>query len=375
MKYQIAEPNFKYAETKLSRIAKKALRLGHEISWDITGEKMIEWEDGRFINILTIEVAGTNPMLGKGWEYVATVQSVPTGNILRKRPDFTQDIPQRYRNSGTSCDHCNISRLRKDTYIIHNSGQFMQVGSSCINDFVGYKNDPKHIAQYYAGLDCLVEDFDHNESIGFSSEQFHYDIERILQLAFAEVQENGWVSTTKAMETYGLASTSDNVRSHLVEYCTYKIYANSSHRELAQKAIAFIRNMDLSNGNDYLSNLGTTFAMQEISWRQIGIVASAVSFYLREVGKEKEQESEWVYYPMPSKKRVNFENLTHVRTLYFGGQWGASYMNILKDANGNEIIWSTTSVDMGQDEGQWEGKATLKDHIISFPLASLSKRL
>lgn len=84
-----------------------------------------------------------------GYRFLARLDhSQETGNIIRMLPNTGIDeMPSIYRTVAPKCDHCQINRLRRDTFVLQkeDDGSFVQLGSSCMSEF--FKTDPRAIAK------------------------------------------------------------------------------------------------------------------------------------------------------------------------------------------------------------------------------------
>lgn len=143
MKYAIFEPNLKTLTGKLTRLNAKLARINvPQITWNITGQHdephPTSDVPGALARYVDLEVEGTTAQFN-GWEFVATIVHTDDGNIVRSVPGYT--VPPEFRDRPTWCDHCKCHRVRRDTYIVrHTDARVMQVGSSCLADFIGSTN-------------------------------------------------------------------------------------------------------------------------------------------------------------------------------------------------------------------------------------------
>lgn len=69
------------------------------------------------------------------YNYIAEIEHTEKGNLIHAVGN--EVIPTEYRTR-CYCDHCNTSRKRRETYLFKKGDKFMQVGSSCINDFFNW---------------------------------------------------------------------------------------------------------------------------------------------------------------------------------------------------------------------------------------------
>ena len=156
MKYFIHESNIERLEKKLTTISNKCQKYGCAFTYEVISEQFVKNEAGevkRYIEIETEGIAKVND-----WVFVAVVNFHENGNIIRKCGNTEIEVPERYYTSEPICEHCNAKRRRKDAYIIMNTttGEFKQVGRSCLKDFTCGLS-AELVAQYIAAFDSMIE--------------------------------------------------------------------------------------------------------------------------------------------------------------------------------------------------------------------------
>lgn len=127
----------------VERMVKRAERHGlTEISVTrgqevVRTRSFIEVEGGveigsRQVNVSCVQYVVTNPTpVIAGWSVVASVENTEAGNLTHLLPTAVGvEIPVSVRTLGTSCQHCNTDRPRRQLYILRNesTGEFRQVG-------------------------------------------------------------------------------------------------------------------------------------------------------------------------------------------------------------------------------------------------------
>lgn len=159
MAYSILEANMERLEKKLTRIQNKCKKFGCSFTYEKVGEEFKTLKDERGVEykakFILIEAEGKAVL--NDWVFVASVQHTEKGNIINST-GCSIEVPERYYTSEPICEHCNSKRARKDTYIVMNqvTGEFKQVGKSCLKDFT-QGMDASMIAQYYSFFDELVK--------------------------------------------------------------------------------------------------------------------------------------------------------------------------------------------------------------------------
>ena len=152
--YSVLKSKAEFIQHKIEVFNNKALKLGLQpIVFTINKvyQKLIDYavidRDGRelrriplMVDFADVVYDGEPPRL-KDWEFVAVLEHTDEGTVI-KRALGGPEIPDEYRNIDKKCDHCGLSRVRLSTFVVRNTktGEFKQVGSSCVKDFVGWEN-------------------------------------------------------------------------------------------------------------------------------------------------------------------------------------------------------------------------------------------
>ena len=134
---------YRIPDFKLNKLQKQVNHInnkGATVIFNIGEPVQIEAEnrDKVFTPGHEVEVEGAYAI--NGWEFVATIEHTPNGNIIRAiNSDLEKDIPEKYKTVGPECEHCHRIRDRKDTYLIHNdeTDEWKQVGKTCLKEYTG----------------------------------------------------------------------------------------------------------------------------------------------------------------------------------------------------------------------------------------------
>ena len=86
-----------------------------------------------------VTITGEPPRY-RGWRFVAAVDAVDGGTVLRYPPGSTATVANDQVRAG-ECDHCQTTRARRSTVLVahDDTGQLLQVGRSCLKDFLGHR--------------------------------------------------------------------------------------------------------------------------------------------------------------------------------------------------------------------------------------------
>lgn len=378
--FQIPSFNLGLLDQKLALLNRKAGKLGcTPITTKVlsVARREVQTEDWKaVVTFYEIQVDGIAPKFSD-WEFVGTLEHTEAGNIVRSVPG--QTLPETFRSVSAKCDHCETVRSRKDTYVVRHqtTGEFKQVGHSCVRDFLGH-NSPEHLAwlaSLIRELREVSEDMAHKESKQFTTEDF-------LQIAAEVVIRHGFVSK-KAAQTYAeksegkahLETTSGRAWQYLNP--TPEMKRKSDTLVPSAEALSLVTNSLLyaealstkSNLSEYEHNLLMACRKEFVTSRDCGFLASLIGSYQRHVGelaekkrKADESPSQWIGQ---IEKRETFE-LTVVGEHVFDGFQSFSetlYLYRMQDVNGNVCIWKTANkrLEVGKS---YKLKSTVKKHDL-----------
>ncbi len=254
----------------------------------------------QYVTRIPLVLEGVTPRLA-GWRFVATLQHLDGENIVRTLPGET--IAEAYRTRGPVCDHCHIKRRRNDTYILRHEASAgpadasaVQVGSSCLRDFLG-GDDAAIIAAKaeILALAASVADGEDDERYGRGGPTERLLSEYLPYVAWT-VREDGWISRTAAKERDGVTASADRAWTLLLDLKARKeanCAPTAEDIELAAAAELWaesIPDADIDSAKgDYLHNLRAVARTGLASHRTAGIAASAVTAYQRHIGQMRQR--------------------------------------------------------------------------------------
>ena len=135
--FLIPEQNFPEFEKAIARLSKKCLKLtGEEISLVVFGYEMVEVKPKKVVKCFNV-LLNTPQLVTGDWRFVGVIDHTLDENIGNLVRSLTSDpVPEQYRK-GHVCDHCSVNRFRKQTFLLREttSGEYRQVGSTCLKDF------------------------------------------------------------------------------------------------------------------------------------------------------------------------------------------------------------------------------------------------
>lgn len=372
--YVIPETMMSQMQVKIDKLNRKAAKLGAgKIEVKVVGTKDVAFKDGHTADTSEIQsggvywlrhfevvVTGATPCVN-GYDFIATLQHMVdddnnTVNILRVLPSYQNVLPAEFRTATPEhCDHCHKKiATRKETYVLCHTetGKFVQVGRNCLSDFLG-GIDPKDVlAAMEAILEASSMEFDGNGDGGgarlFSTMEF-------LAAAAMFVRTEGWMSKGKAYEnaTPELA-TAERASFYMTpppkgsqarmgwEAWHKECPVTDADKQTAEQALETIKEI-LGNKEvlgDYEHNLMVVIGQPTVHPKTTGILASAISFYNKELGRrvEAEKKKDSKHFGVVGEK-VSGVQVTLVREFTTEGQYGTTFIYKFLTDEGNSCTW------------------------------------
>lgn len=372
-RYSVYEGRMEDLMKKVTRIQNKCKKFGCDFHFEQVGEELkeVKCPDGTVqkFRFILVEAEGTAKV--NDWEFVASVEHTSKGNIFSKAMTDVE-IPERYRCSDPYCEHCNVHRSRKDTFIIKNmvTGDFKQVGKSCLMDFT------HGMSAEYAALCASMHDvFEEAQEapIGFSSwSAAYYDIRTILQYAAETIRHFGYSKTVDSWGNYNPDSTREmmtrffEVGTGRTRFMTKEVIrkireemdkvdfdADSDEAtKMVEDAIAWIQVQEASN--DYMHNLKVVTSLEAIDYSKFGILVSLFPTYDREIAfkaeqaekeakRKAERQSQWIG-EIGQRITIDVESVACVTSwtnCFDGYNESITYLYKIVDTKGNVYMWKT----------------------------------
>lgn len=370
MIYNIPEQNMDALVKKLSRIRNKCNKYGCDFHMSIKKthyEKQFD-EHNLYvgsIKMFDIEVSGTAVI--NNWAFVATLEHTESGNIVRIYGD--QEVPAWAYTTEPKCDHCHTKHRRKDTYIIRNelTGEFKQVGRSCLKDFTKGLS-AEAVAAYMSSFD----EAEKAQSFGlFESCKRYYRIDEYLLHVVETVKHFGYTSKANADESHRATSTMAHMfmvnRDKLTLEEMKKVSFNADteeNKKVVKSALEWISSQEDDFG--YIHNLKVACDREYGEARDFGIIASLIPAHFKAVEKETNRlaceaakankpQSNWVG-EVGQRIEITAE-CKCVASWY--NDFGAGYLYKFTTAEGNIFTWKTGKA---IENGQVTLKGTIKAH-------------
>jgi hypothetical protein len=294
-----------------------------------------------------------------GWSFLAALEHFDGENIIRAVPECS--VPEVYRTRGPVCDHCSAKRRRNETYVLkHEDGRVLQVGSTCLGDFLGTDTAGKLAASasyLAAARGCAEEGC---EGLGGSGSG-DVTLEEYLVYVAWVVRNEGWMSRTKARETGSGCASADRASILMSDQrARQEAGFDPSAEDVATAAGAAawgeaITDVDIARETgDYLHNLRVIARSGIVGYKSMGLAASMVVAYQRALGRARkaaERSARPVSeYVGTVKVRQDFGEVT--LDFVTGFETGYGYTTLLKFVapSGAVLVWKSSSTELSRSD-------------------------
>ena len=379
---------------KVTKIQNKCKKFGCDFHFAQVGEEIKEVEDPTTINPLTgkpvvvrckfiiVEAEGT--AIINGWEFVASVEHTPAGNIFSKAMSDVE-IPEAYRTMNPICEHCNSRRTRKSTFIIRNTetGEFKMVGKSCLMDFTNGLS--ASTAVWFASLkqvfqeavDLPIGSCGYSERYYSTREVLQYTAETIRHFGYSKSENHG-DSTKDRMFRFMLVDMGQTRWMHedlitetktLMEQVKFNAKSEQA-TEMVDNALNWILNQEATN--DYLHNLKTACSLADCHSGRFGILASLFPTFNRELEVQaKREEKQKAESKSEHQGQVGSKLIIEVESVKCITSWESTYGYYptvtyvwkIIDKQGNVYTWKTSNW-MDEQNPPKTIKGTVKEHKV-----------
>lgn len=351
MKYLIHESNIERLEKKLTTIGNKCKKYGCVFTYEVVGEQFEEDSEGvinRYIEVETTGLAKVND-----WVFVATVDFHDNGNVIRKCGNIEVEVPERYYTSEPVCEHCNTKRRRKDAYIVMNTktGEFKQVGRSCLKDFTCGLS-AELVAQYISAFNSMIE----GESVttGWHTDRY-YNTKEYLQYVAECISHFGFYGTqaersTKVRAYEYLMAKSNRVYGSRLKQLLDEMEEVEFKQDAAEVAKLVENVLEWIAGqkeeNSYIHNVKVLASQEYITYKDFGFIASLIPTYnkamkIEEKRKEQQEVDSKSCYVGNIGDRITVEVQTIECIASWDTQYGATFIYKMVDEQSNVYIWKT----------------------------------
>lgn len=375
---QIDSYQLEMTRAKVEKINARAERKGLAGTLSMTVEEVEVSETNELTKITEtwteykVEIQGNAPAYN-GWEFIAKLDwDANAGLIVRSVPGVEAQVNRETVTEGW-CDHCKTTRQRLVTYVVRNqeSGETLQVGSSCLKDFTG---------QYTTISFPELSEKDEEEGSWFGGRgEREYNPLTVLAVAWACVKLEGFKpASSHGSTTKGDVMTALNPSKskHDREFAATIAPLAEEAAKKAADLLAWILSDDFAGTSDYVLNMKAVAAGKAVSARNIGLLASAPQAWAKALERTLIREREASVYAAsehfgtaPDKaagvKASRHDLTVTVKAIrYIEGDYGTTTLYTLITEDGNVAKWFSSGTDkLGEDvNARFVIRGSIKKH-------------
>jgi hypothetical protein len=343
---------------KIAKINERAQKRGFTGRLEVISERVEVTEVNPLTQMETTtvvyktRVTGEAPSYG-GYTFLARIDRVGESFVISTAPGV-EHVERSLVHVG-ECDHCGQARRRNNTYLVRNdeTGQTVNVGSTCIKDFLGWD----------AGV-VFFSDSDMEPADGGTYFAPVFTVDTVLAYAYAAIKAHGWTPRS----AWGGMPTADLVGmallgGRLTEKERMQVEALRAHAaeagEMVATVRAYITSDDFNGTSTYVENLKALMAVDAVTSKQFGLLASAPQAYLRSLEKAAEKKaqvaktagSEWVG---AEKERITVKGTIEAIRYSentFGYTTTTTTIYTILSEEGNLFTWFSSNGALGDEAG------------------------
>lgn len=373
-----------YLQEKIDKLNRKAIKIGCPVMTLTFGEDIIrKYRDEYGRKRVSVKVPATLdyeiPIID-GFELISTFDIYPTApdadgnveNIVTTSTVPGRDLPTKYLDKKEiHCDHCGHNRFRTHSMLMRdvNTGEYKEVGSTCIRDFFGH--DPVAFMRWASwDFEGMVNELPEEEA-GFGENRNirFLDLTETLIYTSAVIRKFGWMSKSKAYQTGKEWTTYEEVLLQMFPPTDLKendrVKIDDRDKEIAEATIAHFAGDDIDLTNDYLSNCNKMTALGYVPMKHVGLTVSMVPSYQRAAAEKKNADESTSEFVGQIWDKLNGIEATVAFSKEINTDYGVSVLYIFKDAAGNDYKTFYT----GSKWTCYEGDeviltGTVKDHQV-----------
>lgn len=253
----------------------------------------------------------------------------------------------------------------------------IQVGRSCLKSFTGLA-DPAHLcamAEILFSASDLLSAAEGDEFGGEGGLRSFTSVDSFLPFVACSIRRDGWLSRGAAFQQdrseASTASQALDLGVFAKPTTSGRLEPTEKDYNLAAATVAFVaeyfEGCDVESLSDYENSLRVAMASGIVHPKFVGIIASAIQFYNKDVEKRAKNEV-WAKMVASSKfqgtvgERQVFENLKVLAYRTWEGNFGTTHFYSFVSPEGNAFTYFA-SRDMDLSVGQVVSlKATVKKH-------------
>lgn len=350
---------------KVEKLNRRAERRGLAPAFMITVEREFSnKKPGTYLveTFVDFQIKGDFPAIS-GYTFAAIVDHA-SGGLVFRNPDFTEEVDLRSFADRNVCDHCGTNRRRSKTILLSDrNGKILQVGTSCIIDFLG--ESAKSLELFVENLEDLVNMEDEPGDPGAKGSHIRYNTVEVCAIAAKLISDLGFVKSCTPGATSSMISAFVHERIAAFPRA-YDFTVTEVHMEQARQVIDFISQSERKN--DYQENLFRIVTSERCDENMFGFIAAGVRGALADIRRSKEKErNKDIEVPVESFPAVGMTitdiDVTIEKLFTFESLYGTQRLIIMKNAANIPFVWKTSTFpDVEEGASYTIKKAKVKAH-------------
>ena len=394
--YMIPEENIENLEKKFIAAARKIRKINPELDPTMTKEdhtivlvrkivlrpcdcrfeatvKKIPYEARK----VELKIPDEAVFAENNWTFGGSVE--PSGvegknfvNINLSGNDFGLVVPPKYFTANPcTCDYCKTNRKRNKTYLVVNreTGEWKQLGKECLKLFVT-GIDVDAIATFESFIKEAEDAANPGDEFFYNRRARFVEVQRALELAQAATKMFGFVATRDNVGERNVFSTKnivqakllkemgcpsdllniDNTEREKINLAVAKLTAYSAYAEesISNDIIVLRETVTELPDEPYYNNLKTVLANEYVPLDKLGLLVSApkaISRYYesKKMQEEKEKLAKSSNYIGAVGEKISVNFISGREVACCETQFGLLHIYEFKDANGNTVVWKSSS--------------------------------
>ena len=301
-------------------------------------------------------LTGSLPVLAD-WRFMGVKSlehSEPTFRLSPFAQSDSDALPPKFKTCGSGCDHCKTNRDRKELVLLQNvdTGEWLQVGKSCVNEFLG----DDLMMRRLTALESIYTFINESESWLEDDPVAGAACTRMALMDYLPaveyiVEKYGYVSRSQANDIDKIATVEEVecllfARSNVPGIRELRDAYHDAMPELREKVRAaldyMVERSEQDPNNQYLGNVA---AIIKDGWcdlkKEAGLAASIIGSYLRHLTATRERMATKNEYldGVEQGERVKRMRLYTVKTIGVFHAYGQSTLHIFRDDEGRRYKW------------------------------------
>lgn len=287
--------------TKLN-VAPIVMELGDTWQKEVKHEDGPHYKDGtlrpkKYIEMQRVKITGESPKLN-GWSFIGKREPLDGTKSILSKTAPGQKMPKKYADDhDLTCEHCKKRANRAATFVVRKNKKTMEVGRSCLKDFLGHADPAKYAAwaEMLYNLEKSLGGGEEGDNWGMGRAPEVFELQSIMAAALYMCREKGFVSNSNS---YGNKSpTSHHINQHFnppiplprgMSYDDFRIPFTDKDKEEATVAIDWLRKHPKAGKDEFFTNLSKIAQGDTASLKHSGYLAAGAMMYQKEQGALKQ---------------------------------------------------------------------------------------